>query len=163
MRVRETEEDKKMPKHAILINTSSGCHRNKLSATKTNKILTLLNSRLLNEKQAVCVCVFFIFLMFIFAGKRIWDDLPTQSEMSDSESTSNLSISDLLTNVATDANEGNRYVHIYPSEKKFDTILFLIFPIFLYECRLLVTCDKDSICYKKEARKTHTNDAILYE
>lgn len=47
--------------------------------------------------------------------------------------------------------------------KNFDTIFFLIFPIFLYECRLLVTCDEDSICYKKEARKTHSNDAILYE
>ncbi|XP_031633416.1 serine/threonine-protein phosphatase 4 regulatory subunit 1-like isoform X2 [Contarinia nasturtii] len=38
-------------------------------------------------------------------GERIWDELSIQPE---SESSSKLSISDMLTNVATDANEGNR-------------------------------------------------------
>lgn len=47
-----------------------------------------------------------------FAGERFWDDLPTQPEI---RSTLKLSISDLLTNVATDAAELNRYVQCYQS------------------------------------------------
>lgn len=49
-----------------------------------------------------------IHFLLLFSGD-IWDDLSTQPE---SENTSKLCISDLLTNVATDANEGNRYVDI---------------------------------------------------
>lgn len=47
--------------------------------------------------------------MCVFSGESVWDELSTQSE---SEFTSKPSIADLLTNVATDANEGNRYVTI---------------------------------------------------
>lgn len=54
--------------------------------------------------------------VWIFSGERSWDDLSTQPE---SESFTKMSISDLLTNVATDANEGNRYVDtLYPIRNK---------------------------------------------
>lgn len=56
-------------------------------------------------------CSFFLAPMsdrFVFFVGDIRDDLFTQPE---SENTSKLSISDLLTNVATDANEVNRYVN----------------------------------------------------
>lgn len=49
-----------------------------------------------------------ISIMFLFPVEQIWDDVPTKPEI---ESKPNeLRIPDILTKVATDANEGNRYV-----------------------------------------------------
>lgn len=51
-----------------------------------------------------------LFISFSLQVEQLWDDVPTKPEI---ESKPNeLRIPDILTKVATDANEGNRYVVI---------------------------------------------------
>lgn len=47
--------------------------------------------------------------VFLFQVEQIWDDVPSKPE--NESKLTELSIPELLTKVATDANEGNRYVN----------------------------------------------------